>query len=168
MCSLAKKFRLKSNNKATRTRVPVVRDSLSDQEEAENSEAFDAFVKKHEKGARAMRASRSENNRLFHFEDDGADIGEWTDIDEDFAQHARRSRSASKQKMLQKWNENTERVMEWYFESLEAKGSPLPIRVSASFEPAQCACTDKKSVSLTLYFLHGKLLQIDIKSNNET
>ena len=107
MYSLAKKFRLKSNNKATRTRVPVVRDSLSDQEEAENSEAFDAFVKKHEKCARAMRASRSENNRLSHFEDDGADIEEWTDIDEDFAQHVRRSRSASKQKMLQKWNENS-------------------------------------------------------------
>lgn len=168
MYSLAKKFKLKSNNKATRTRVPVIRDSSSDQEEAENSEAYDAFMKKHEKGVRAMRASQSENNGLFQFEDDGADIGEWIDIDEDLAQHARRSRSASKQKMLEKWNQNSEKVMEWYFESLEVKGKPSPIRVSASFEPAQCACTDKKSVSLTLYFLHGKLLQIDIKSNNET
>ena len=156
MYTLLKKIKVKPTGKRAR-RITTAREITSDEEEAANSKAYHAYVKKHGKGARVMRASRSVDVSLFHFEDDGAGVGKWTDIDEDFAQHARRSRSASKQKMLQKWNENSQKVMEWYFKSLEIKGRANSTRVSASFEPAQCGCSDKKSVSMTLYFLHGEL-----------
>ncbi|KAI8326780.1 hypothetical protein EDC96DRAFT_550083 [Choanephora cucurbitarum] len=134
MYTLLKKM-VKPSGKRTR-RTTKARQVTSDEEEAANSKAYDAYVKKLGKGARAMRASRSVDTSLFHFEDDGAGVGEWTDIGEDFVLHVRRSRSASKQKMLQKWNANSEMVLVWYFKSLEVKGRASTTRVSASFEPA--------------------------------
>ncbi|KAI8371247.1 hypothetical protein EDC96DRAFT_501956 [Choanephora cucurbitarum] len=143
MYTLLKRMKVQPTGKRTR-RTAKARQITSDEEEAANSKAYDAYVKRHEKGARALRASRSVNVSLSHFEDDG------TEIDKGLTQHARRSRSASEQKC----SENSE-VIEWYLKSREVKKRANPTRVSASFEPTPCDCSDKKSVSMTLYFLHG-------------